>query len=114
MHQDLCGGDHFPIFLNSIVPGLEEPIEKWKLNKAVWPSFKALCESYINDAILKRKILLTILQLSYMILRKRQFPKHQQKQSRRKSHGLMMIVKHVFKKEDKLYDNLILVQYINI
>ena len=107
-------GVTFPIILNNIASGLEEPSEKWKLNKPDLPSFKALCESDINETILKRKILLTILQLSYMILQKRQFPKHQQKPRRRKSHGLMMIVKHLFKKEDKLYDNLILVQYIKI
>ena len=35
--------------------GEEEPSEKWKLNKADWPSFKALCESEINETILKAK-----------------------------------------------------------
>ena len=55
MHDDLCGSDHFPIFLNNIAPGVEEPSEKWKLNKADWPSFKALCESEINETILKAK-----------------------------------------------------------
>ena len=33
MHVDLCGSDHFPIFLNDIASGVEEPSEKWKLNK---------------------------------------------------------------------------------
>ena len=55
VHDDLCGSDHFPIILNNIAPGLEEPSEKWKLNKADWPSFKALCESEINETILKAK-----------------------------------------------------------
>ena len=55
MHDDLCGSDHFPIFLNNIASGVEEPSEKWKLNKADWPSFKALCESEINETILKAK-----------------------------------------------------------
>ena len=55
VHDDLCGSDHFPIFLNNIAPGVEEPSEKWKLNKADWPSFKALCESEINETILKTK-----------------------------------------------------------
>ena len=55
VHDDLCGSDHFPIFLNNIAPGVEEPSEKWKLNKADWPSFKALCESEINETILKAK-----------------------------------------------------------
>ena len=55
VHDDLCGSDHFPIFLNNIAPGVEEPSKKWKLNKADWPSFKALCEPEINETILKAK-----------------------------------------------------------
>ena len=55
VHDDLCGSDHFPIFLNNIASGVEEPSEKWKLNKADWPSVKALCESEINETILKAK-----------------------------------------------------------
>ena len=110
VHDDLCGSDHFLIFLNNIASGVEEPSEKWKLNKADWPSFKALCESEINETILKATILL----LFYMKLRKRLFLKRQQKTRRRKSLGLTMIVKHLFKKGDKLYDNLILVQCFKI
>ena len=53
VHDDLCGSDHFPIFLNNIAPQLEEPITRWKLTKADWPSFKALCETEINDTILQ-------------------------------------------------------------
>ena len=50
-----CGNDHFPLFLNNIASGFEEPTEKWKLNKADWPSFKALCKSEINGTILETK-----------------------------------------------------------
>ena len=53
VHDDPCGSDHFPIFLNNIAPQLEEPITRWKLTKADWPSFKALCETEINDTILQ-------------------------------------------------------------
>ena len=53
VHDDLCGSDHFSIFLNNIAPQLEEPITRWKLTKADWPSFKALCETEINDTILQ-------------------------------------------------------------
>ena len=42
VHDDLCGRDHFPIFLNNIAPQLEQPITRWKLTKAYWPSFKAV------------------------------------------------------------------------
>ena len=55
VHDDLCGSDHFPIFLNNIASEVEELSEKWKLNKADWPSFKDLCESEINETILKAK-----------------------------------------------------------
>ena len=34
VHDDLCGSDHFPIFLNTIASEVEELSEKWKLNKA--------------------------------------------------------------------------------
>ena len=53
VHDDLCGSDHFPIFLNNIASQLEEPITRWKLTKADWPSFKALCEIEINNTILQ-------------------------------------------------------------
>ena len=53
VHDDLCGSDHFPIFFNNIVPQLEEPITRWKLTKADWPSFKALCETEINNTTLQ-------------------------------------------------------------
>ena len=46
--DDLCGSDHFPLFLNNIASVFEEPTKKWKLNKADWPFFKTLCESDIN------------------------------------------------------------------
>ena len=45
VHDNLCGSDHFPIFLNNIASGVEEHSEKWKLNK----DLKALCESEINE-----------------------------------------------------------------
>ena len=53
VHDDLCGSDHFPIFLNNIASQLEEPITRWKLTKADWPSFKTLCETEINNTILQ-------------------------------------------------------------
>ena len=52
VHDDLCGSDHFPIFLNNIASQLEEPITRWKLTKADWQYFKALCETEINNTIL--------------------------------------------------------------
>ena len=34
VHDDLCGSDHFPVLLNNIGPDLDEPVSRWKLNKA--------------------------------------------------------------------------------
>ena len=55
VHDDYCWYDHLPLFLNNIASGFEEPTEKWKLNTADWPPFKALRESEINETILKTK-----------------------------------------------------------
>ena len=53
VHYDFCGSVHFPIFLNNIASQLEEPITGWKLTKADWSSFKALCEKMITITILQ-------------------------------------------------------------
>ena len=47
--DDLCGSDHFPIFLENIGPPLLENLQKWKLRKADWNSFQALCASKITS-----------------------------------------------------------------
>ena len=39
-HNDLCGSDHFPILLNNIGPENDEPVSRWKLNKANWTQFQ--------------------------------------------------------------------------
>ena len=38
-HEDLCGSDHFPIFLSVPEPQSEEPTPYWKFNKANWDLF---------------------------------------------------------------------------
>ena len=43
VHDDLCGSDHFPIFLNNIGPDIDEPVSRWKFNKANWAQFQTLC-----------------------------------------------------------------------
>lgn len=47
--DDLCGSDHFPIILNNIGSSIDEPIPKWKLNKADWPKFQTLCATELQD-----------------------------------------------------------------
>lgn len=49
VHDDLCGSDHFPLFLNNIGPDVEEPISRWKLNKADWLKFQSLCEERLIE-----------------------------------------------------------------
>ena len=98
MHNNLLGCDHFPIFLNNIASGFEEASEKWKCNKADWPSFKALCESEINETILKAKDPIDNFTTIYDIA-ENTIPKNSTKTKKKKSLGLTMIVKHLFKKE---------------
>ena len=93
---------------------MEEPSEKWKLNKADWPSFKALCESDINETILKAKDPIDNFTTTLYEIAEKTIPKTSTKTKKKKSLGLRMIVKHLFKKGDKLYNNLILVQCIKI
>ena len=42
IHDDLCGSDHFPVLLNNIGPDVDEPVSRWKLNKANWAQFQTL------------------------------------------------------------------------
>ena len=35
VHDDLCGSDYFPVLLNNIGPDVDEPVSRWKLNKAL-------------------------------------------------------------------------------
>ena len=44
VHDDLCGNDHFPILLEILQPFHDERLPRWKLNKANWEVFKALCK----------------------------------------------------------------------
>ena len=48
-HNDLCGGDHFPVILKTCLREDEPSAEHWKLNKADWMSFCSLCMSWLSD-----------------------------------------------------------------
>ena len=41
--DDLCGSDHFPIFLTYNGPLMPEKIQRWNLSKADWNLFQRLC-----------------------------------------------------------------------
>ena len=47
--DDLCGSDHFPIFLTSNGPSVSEQIPRWKLSKADWTQFQSLCDIELHS-----------------------------------------------------------------
>ena len=54
VHDDLCGSDHFPILLNNIGPALDEPVSRWKLNKANWAQFQTLCTTRVLEDTVRK------------------------------------------------------------
>ena len=54
VHDDLCGSDHFPILLNNIGPALDEPVSRWKLNKANWAQFQTLCTTRLLEDTVRK------------------------------------------------------------
>ena len=54
VHDDLCGSDHFPILLNNIGPDLDEPVSRWKLNKANWAQFQTLCTTRLLEDTMRK------------------------------------------------------------
>ena len=43
VHDDLCGSDHFPVFLHPSQQRGNDNVQRWKLNQADWPEFSRLC-----------------------------------------------------------------------
>ncbi len=41
--DDQCGSDHFPVYLQSNGPPPIDRVQRWKLNKADWETFRAEC-----------------------------------------------------------------------
>ena len=54
VHDDLCGSDHFPGLLNNIGPDLDEPVSRWKLNKANWAQFQALSTTRLLEDTVRK------------------------------------------------------------
>ena len=54
VHDDFCGSDHFPILLNNIDPDLDEPVSRWKLNKANWAQFQTLCTTRLLEDTVRK------------------------------------------------------------
>ena len=51
--EDLCGSDHFPIFIDPVLPSPDESPPRWILSKANWELFSELCEEQITPEIFK-------------------------------------------------------------
>ena len=48
VHDDLCGSDHLPVLLEDNVPFVYQVAQQWKLRKADWTAFKALCNQMLT------------------------------------------------------------------
>ena len=48
VHDDLCGSDHYPIFLKSNVKAPPDDIQRWKLMKADWSLFSSECSGKLG------------------------------------------------------------------
>ena len=53
VHDDLCGSDHFPIFLTYKSNETENSEKQFNFNKANWSLFRDLCETSIKITILE-------------------------------------------------------------
>ena len=51
VNDDLCGSDHFPIFIDSVLPSPEESTPHWILSKANWNKFTEMCEEEITSEL---------------------------------------------------------------
>ena len=52
VHDDLCGSDHFPTFLNATNRPDPTGVPKWNLKKADWSEFRTFCESQLTPETL--------------------------------------------------------------
>ena len=49
--DDNMGSDHFPIFINTIIPFNSNKLPKWQFKKANWPKFNLLCKEELPKYI---------------------------------------------------------------
>ena len=50
VHEDLCGSDHYPIFIDINKSMPKDNVPRWIIKKADWTKFRATCEQEINNA----------------------------------------------------------------
>jgi ribonuclease HI len=51
VHNDPCNSDHFPIILTCNKPSPVDSVQRWKIKKADWSSFEALCPTHLDANI---------------------------------------------------------------
>lgn len=47
--DDLSGSDHYPIFIDTVLPQPMDSFPRWVLHKANWPLFSQLCEESLAE-----------------------------------------------------------------
>ena len=50
-HNDLCGGDHFPVILKTSLRDDRPLADHWKFDRADWLSFRTPCMSRLPDEL---------------------------------------------------------------
>ena len=112
VHDDLCGSDHFPVLLNNIGPDLDEPVSRWKLNKADWAQFQTLSTTrLLEDTVRKADDPIESFASILINIAEKTYQKLQRNQRRLKNLGLQKIAKLLLNNVKEHYDNSIIVQH---
>ena len=111
VYDDLCGSDHFPILLNNIGPEVDEPVSRWKLNKASWAQFQTVCKArLLEDTVQKADDPIEFFASILINIADKTVPKTATKSKKAKNLGLQIIVKPLLNNIKEHYDNSIIVQ----
>ena len=106
VHDDLCGSDHFQVLLNNIGPDVDEPVSRWKLNKANWDKFQTLSTTrLLEDTVRKADDPIESFASILINIAEETVPKTL------KNLGLQKIAKLLLNNVKEHYDNSIIVQH---
>ena len=113
VHDDLCGSDHFPVLLNNIGPDLDEPVSRWKLNKANWAQFQTLSTTrLLEDTVRKAGDPIESFASILINIAEETVPKTATKSKKAKKNlGLQKIAKLLLNNVKEHCDNSIIVQH---
>ena len=111
VHDDLCGSAHFPILLNNIGPDVDEPVSRWKLNKANWAQFQTLSTTrLLEDTVRKADDPIESF-ASIIKIAEETVPKTASKSKKAKKLCLPKIANLLLYNVKEHYDNSIIVQH---